>query len=90
MCDKLFPSLYHALPNESSSLKQLLHYLQLVETPGYTLYDYGSKYENIYHYQDNGDVPKIPLQDISKPPIVMLWGLDDKWAPAEDAEALSK
>ena len=72
------------MPNESVSVKQLLHYLQLLQQPEFTQYDYGNAQENRYRYEKDS-IPVIPLENIYGVPIVMLVGEDDTWAKPEDA-----
>ena len=58
------------------SIKQLLHYAQIMQSGVFKQYDYGSDSKNIEHYGSK-TIPIIPLESIKKVPIAMYVGKED-------------
>ena len=73
----------HGRQSSGTSLKELIHYAQIVNTGEFKLFDYGSDRANKEVYGSK-TVPPIPIEDIKKVPIAYLVGaLDDLGDPID-------
>ena len=76
--------LVSTLPQSSASIKQLIHYGQIIKTGVFKQYDYGSDEDNIAHY-GNSTVPELNLDNIShEVPIAIFVGVQDNMADPLD------
>jgi hypothetical protein len=72
-----------ARPGSSASIRQLIHYAQLVNEGIFMQYDWGNDSANIAHYGSK-TVPLIVLELIAKVPVAMLVGKQDDLADPVD------
>jgi hypothetical protein len=64
----------------SASLKQVIHYSQLIFSNKFALFDHGCPQLNEAYYDGQAYAPTIPLQDISYVPIGLFVGKKDTLA----------
>ena len=65
-----------------SSLKQFLHFAQLISSGRFQKYDYGTTLNKQYYGQELA--PEIDISTITKVPIGLFVGSEDELADAED------
>lgn len=67
----------------NASVKEIVHYAQVVQAPHFQEYNYGGNSANRDHYGGT-TIPQIPVEKIAKVPIAYFVGLQDDLADPVD------
>ncbi|XP_075150306.1 lipase 1 [Haematobia irritans] len=82
----LFPVIFGHIP-AGCNLKQITHYIQLVENDRFCQFDYGSE-KNMKHYQQPSP-PDYPLEKITAP-VALYYTYNDNLSSELDVQRLAK
>lgn len=79
-------AVYFSLYPDVTSTKNIVHFMQLITTGKFQMYDYGSPLENLAHYKQF----QPPLYDVSKvrTPVALYWADNDWLADPVDVKFL--
>lgn len=71
--------------NSNASVKEVVHFAQIVQAPHFQEYNYGSDSANRNQYGGT-TIPQIPVEKIKKVPIAYFVGLQDDLADPVDTK----